>query len=162
VTQCGGSLDNHIRFAVEVATAVADEIGAGRTGIRISPGNPFQLGDLTEDDPHELYPHLVRALAPLDLAYLHLAHGGDEEPLGTLRQLWRHTLILNRAGTDIATRAKDIENGIADMITVGSVALANPDLVDRVRAGAPLNTPDTATFYGGGAAGSTDYPTYAA
>jgi 2,4-dienoyl-CoA reductase-like NADH-dependent reductase (Old Yellow Enzyme family) len=64
VTQCGGSLDNHIRFAVEVATAVADEIGAGRTGIRISPGNPFQLGDLTEDDPHELYPHLVRALAP--------------------------------------------------------------------------------------------------
>ncbi|KPI13198.1 12-oxophytodienoate reductase [Actinobacteria bacterium OK074] len=62
--QYGGSLDNRIRFAVEVATAVADEIGADRTGIRLSPGNPFQLGDLTEDDPHELYPHLVRALAP--------------------------------------------------------------------------------------------------
>ncbi|MFE6619699.1 hypothetical protein [Streptomyces sp. NPDC057740] len=71
--QYGGSLDNRIRFAVEVATAVADEIGADRTGIRLSPGNPFQLGDLAEDDPHELYPHLVRALAPLDLAYLHLA-----------------------------------------------------------------------------------------
>ncbi|KND38112.1 1,2-oxophytodienoate reductase, partial [Streptomyces stelliscabiei] len=82
----------------------ADEIGADRTGIRLSPGNPFQLGDLTEDDPHELYPHLVRALAPLDLAYLHLAHGGDEELLGTLRELWPHTLILNRAGTDVATR----------------------------------------------------------
>jgi N-ethylmaleimide reductase len=160
--QYGGSLDNRIRFAVEVATAVADEIGADRTGIRLSPGNPFQLGDLIEDDPHEIYPHLVRALAPLDLAYLHLAHGGDEELLGTLRELWPHTLILNRAGTDIATRAKDIDNGIADVITVGSMALANPDLVERIRTGAPLNTPDPATFYGGGAAGYTDYPTYAA
>ncbi|MFF4056187.1 alkene reductase [Streptomyces sp. NPDC001668] len=160
--QYGGSLDNRIRFAVEVATAVADEIGAGRTGIRLSPGNPFQLGDLAEHDTHELYPHLVRALAPLDLAYLHLAHGGDEELLGTLRELWPNTLLLNRAGTDIATRAKDIENGIADVITVGSMALANPDLVERIRAGAPLNTPDPATFYVGGAAGYTDYPTYAA
>jgi N-ethylmaleimide reductase len=160
--QYGGSLDNRIRFAVEVAAAVADEIGADRTGIRLSPGNPFQLGDLTEDDPRELYPHLVRALAALDLAYLHLAHGGDEELLGTLRELWPNTLLLNRAGTDIATRAKDIENGIADVITVGSMALANPDLVERIRAGAPLNTPDPATFYGGGAAGYTDYPTYAA
>jgi N-ethylmaleimide reductase len=160
--QYGGSLDNRIRFAVEVATAVADEIGADRTGIRLSPGNPFRLGDLAEDDTHELYPHLVRALAPLDLAYLHLAHGGDEELLGTLRELWPDTLLLNRAGTDIATRAKDIENGIADVVTVGSMALANPDLVERIRAGAPLNTPDPATFYGGGAAGYTDYPTYAA
>ncbi|MCQ9130531.1 alkene reductase [Streptomyces hilarionis] len=160
--QYGGSLDNRIRFAVEVATAVADEIGADRTGIRFSPGNPFQLGDLTEDDTHELYPHLVRALAPLDLAYLHLAHGGDEELLGTLRELWPNTLILNRAGTDIATRAKDIDNGVADVITVGSMALANPDLVERVRVGAPLNDPDPATFYGGGAAGYTDYPTHAA
>ncbi|MEU2427362.1 hypothetical protein ABZ619_41305 [Streptomyces sp. NPDC007851] len=160
--QYGSSLDNRIRFAVGVATTVADEIGADRTGIRLSPGNPFQLGDLAEDDTHELYPHLVRALAPLDLAYLHLAHGGDEELLGTLRELWPNTLLLNRAGTDIATRAKDIENGIADVVTVGSMALANPDLVERIRAGAPLNTPDPATFYGGGAAGYTDYPTYAA
>lgn len=104
----------------------------------------------------------MRALAPLDLAYLHLAHGGDEELLGTLRELWPNTLILNRAGTDIATRAKDIENGIADVITVGSMALANPDLVKRVRAGAPLNTPGPTTFYGGGAAGYTDYPTLTA
>ncbi|MEU5323680.1 alkene reductase [Streptomyces sp. NPDC021056] len=158
--QYGGSLDNRIRFAVEVATAVADEIGAGRTGIRISPGNPFN--DIAESDTHELYPALVSALAPLDLAYLHIAHGGDDELLHTLRKLWPNTLLLNRAGTDIATRAKDIENGIADVITVGSMALANPDLVERVRAGAPLNTPDPATFYGGDAAGYTDYPTHAA
>ena len=66
----GGSIDNRIRFAVEVATAVADEIGAGRTGLRISPGNPFN--DIAESDTHDLYPALVRALAPLDLAYLHI------------------------------------------------------------------------------------------
>jgi N-ethylmaleimide reductase len=156
--QYGGSLDNRIRFAVEVATAVAGEIGAGRTGIRISPGNPFQLNDLTEDDPHKLYPHLLRALAPLNLAYLHIGHGGDEELLHTLRKLWPTTLLLNRAGADIATRAKDVEDGVTDVVTVGSMALANPDLVARVRSGASLNTPDPNTFYGGGAAGYTDYP----
>ncbi|WP_326690324.1 MULTISPECIES: alkene reductase [unclassified Streptomyces] len=158
--QYGGSIDNRIRFAVEVATAVAEEIGAGRTGFRISPGNPFN--DIAESDTHELYPALVRALAPLDLAYLHLGHGGDDELLHTLRQLWPNTLVLNRAGTDIATRAKDIEDGLADIVTVGVMALANPDLVERVRTGAPLNTPDPATFYGGGEAGYTDYPTHTA
>jgi N-ethylmaleimide reductase len=158
--QYGGSIDNRIRFAVEVATAVAEEIGAGRTGFRISPGNPFN--DIAESDTHELYPALVRALAPLDLAYLHIGHGGDDELLHTLRKLWPNTLVLNRAGTDIATRAKDIEDGLADIVTVGVMALANPDLVERVRTGAPLNTPDPATFYGGGEAGYTDYPTLTA
>ncbi|MFD9430158.1 alkene reductase [Streptomyces sp. NPDC060002] len=158
--QYGGSIDNRIRFAVEIATAVAEEIGAGRTGFRISPGNPFN--DIVESDTHELYPSLVRALAPLDLAYLHIGHGGDDELLHTLRKLWPTTLVLNRAGTDIATRAKDIEDGLADVVTVGVMALANPDLVERVRTGAPLNTPDPATFYGGGEAGYTDYPTHAA
>ncbi|MCX4852907.1 alkene reductase [Streptomyces canus] len=158
--QYGGSIDNRIRFAVEVATAVAEEIGAGRTGLRISPGNPFN--DIAESDTHELYPALARALAPLDLAYLHIGHGGDDELLHTLRKLWPNTLVLNRAGTDIATRAKDIEDGLADIVTVGVMALANPDLVERVRTGAPLNTPDPATFYGGGEAGYTDYPTHTA
>ncbi|WP_330293124.1 alkene reductase [Streptomyces sp. NBC_00576] len=156
----GGSLDNRIRFAVEVATAVADEIGASRTGLRISPANPFN--DIAESDTHELYPALVRALAPLNLAYLHIAHGGDDELLHTLRKLWPTTLILNRAGTDIPTRAKDVENGLADVITVGTMALANPDLVERIRTGTPLNTPDPDTFYGGGATGYTDYPTHTA
>ncbi|GAA4033616.1 alkene reductase [Streptomyces plumbiresistens] len=156
----GGSVDNRIRFAVEVATAVAEEIGAGRTGIRISPGNPFN--DIAESDTHDLYPALVRALAPLNLAYLHVLHGGDDEPLHALRKQWPTTLVLNRAGTDIATRAQDVQDGIADVITVGTMALANPDLVERVRTGAPLNTPDPETFYGGGEAGYTDYPTHTA
>jgi N-ethylmaleimide reductase len=156
----GGSIDNRIRFVVEVATAVADEIGAGRTGIRISPGNPFN--DIAETDTRELYPALVSALAPLNLAYLHIGHGGDDELLRTLRGLWPTALIVNRGFTDIATRAKDIDDGLADIVSVGVMALANPDLVERVRTGAPLNDPDPATFYGGGEAGYTDYPTHAA
>jgi N-ethylmaleimide reductase len=156
----GGSIENRIRFAVEVATAVAEEIGSGRTGFRISPGNPFN--DIAESDTHELYPALVRALAPLDLAYLHIGHGGGDDLLRTLRKLWPTTLVLNRAGADIATRAKDIEDGLADVVTVGVMALANPDLAERVRTGAPLNNPDPATFYGGGEAGYTDYATLSA
>ncbi|WNE94099.1 alkene reductase [Streptomyces luomodiensis] len=155
----GGSVEGRIRFALEVATAVAEEIGAGRTGIRISPANPYN--DIEEDDTHELYPALVRALAPLNLAYLHVVHAGDEELLDTLRTLWPTALLVNRAGADLAARAADIAEGRADVVTVGAQALANPDLVERIRSGAPLNTPDPTTFYGGGAAGYTDYPTLA-
>jgi N-ethylmaleimide reductase len=154
----GGSIDNRIRFAVEVATAVANEIGPERTGLRISPGNPYN--DITESDTAELYPALLRALSPLGLAYLHVLHAGDDALLGTLRDLWSSTLILNRSGTDLSTRAKDIENGTAELISVGALALANPDLVARLRSEAPLNTPGPATFYGGGAVGYTDYPTH--
>jgi N-ethylmaleimide reductase len=156
----GGSIEGRIRFAVEVAAAVADEIGPERTGIRLSPGNPYN--DIAESDTAELYPALIEALRPLGLAYLHLMHAGDETLLDTLRARWPGTLILNRAGADIPTRAKDVENGTADLVSVGALALANPDLVERLRADAPLNSPDPATFYGGGAAGYTDYPTHTA
>src|SRR5690606_99129 len=42
----GGSRANRIRFAAEVATAVAEAIGPERTGMRISPGTPN--GGITE------------------------------------------------------------------------------------------------------------------
>lgn len=156
----GGSVTNRIRFAVEVATAVAAEVGAGRTGVRISPGNPFN--DMREDDVIDVYPALIAALAPLELAYLHVAQGGDEALLASLRSAWPGVLVLNRGGADLPTRIADVTEGRADVITVGSMALANPDLVARVRTGAPLNTPDKATFYGGDARGYTDYPALAA
>lgn len=152
----GGSILNRIRFAVEVAEAVADEIGAERTGFQISPGNPFN--DVTEDDAPELYSALIAAVAPLRLAYLNIAHGED----GLRRFLgegWPTAVINNRAGAAIPERVADIESGLADVITVGTRALANPDLVERIKTGAPLNAPDRDTFYGGGERGYTDYPT---
>ena len=138
----GGSVANRIRFAVEVASAVAGEIGAARTGIRLSPANPYN--DISEYDTAELYPALVGALAPLKLAYLHLIHAGPDDLLRRLRAEWPTALLLNRAGTPIERRAADLDAGLADVITVGSAALANPDLSARLRAGAPLNDPDPA------------------
>ncbi|MEU2427152.1 alkene reductase [Streptomyces sp. NPDC007851] len=155
----GGPIANRIRFATEVASAVADEIGAERTGLRISPGNPFN--DIAEHDTRDLYTALVAAVAPLDLAYLHVIHGGDEEMLRQLRQEWPTALFLNRAGADIDARVADLDAGLADVITVGTTALANPDLPARLRSGAPLNEADPATFYGGDHRGYTDYPALA-
>jgi len=152
----GGSLENRIRFAVEVVSAVAEEIGAGRTGLRLSPGNPYN--DIVEDDTRDLYLALVAALAPLDIAYLHLLHGGDEDLLAELRAAWPTALLLNRAGADLEARVADLDAGRADVVTVGTMALANPDLPARLRAGASLNQPDPATFYGGDHRGYTDYP----
>ncbi|MEU8660568.1 alkene reductase [Actinoplanes philippinensis] len=156
----GGSIAGRIRFAVEVATAVAAEIGADRTGIRFSPANPYN--DITEYDTRELYPALLAALAPLDLAYLHLIHAGDDDLLRRLRTGWPTALLLNRAGTPVGRRAADLDAGLADVITVGTAALANPDLPARLRSGAPLNNPDPATFYGGDHRGYTDYPSLTA
>jgi N-ethylmaleimide reductase len=74
--------------------------------------------------------------------------------------VWPTTLALNPAGTDLPTRAKDIDNGTADLVSIGILAPANPDLFEPLRSDAPLNTPEPATYYGGGAVGYTDYPIY--
>jgi 2,4-dienoyl-CoA reductase-like NADH-dependent reductase (Old Yellow Enzyme family) len=156
----GGSVENRARFVVEVAAAVADEIGPERTGIRISPALP--LGGLDEGprhDVHAQYEHLVRELAALDLAYLHVHHIGDDDLLRSLRGIWPNAVLVVRYGRDRDQLADDIAAGLADVAPVGRWALANPDVVARLQADAPFTEPDPTTFYGGGAAGYTDYPT---
>jgi 2,4-dienoyl-CoA reductase-like NADH-dependent reductase (Old Yellow Enzyme family) len=154
----GGSVAARARFAVEVATAVADEIGADRTGIRLSPGTT-SFGINEGDTGPDTYRHLVGELAGLDLAYLHLRHEGDEELLRDLRKAWPNPLLLNRPGRHHATLADDVDAGLADVVPVGGLALSNPDLVERLREGSPLNEPRRETFYGGDETGYTDYPT---
>ncbi|MFF5077085.1 alkene reductase [Actinoplanes sp. NPDC000266] len=154
--QYGGSVTNRIRFAAEVASAVAGEIGADRTGLRVSPGNPYN--DINENDTHEVYPALLAALAPLNLAYLHVIHAGDEDLVTRLRREWPAALLLNRAGAPLEARFAELDAGRADVVTVAAAALANPDLPARLRAGSPLNEADPATFYGGDHTGYTDYP----
>ena len=159
----GGTVENRIRFAVEVATAVADVIGADRTGIRLSPGSPFN--HMEERDPAPVYLALLDALAQQHLAYVHLVEVGDRDLTTQLRAAWPGTLILNPhpapdafpASPEAASAA--VESGVADAAALATLWLANPDLDARVRAGGPYNTPDPATFYGGGDAGYTDYPT---
>lgn len=153
----GGSIANRIRFALEVATAVADEIGADRTGIRLSPGS--RLGGIDEGPGYgELYRTLVTELAKQNLAYLHIAHNGDEPLLHDIRARWPKALLVNRVNRPLERIGQDIESGLADVAPVGRWALANPDFVQRLRTGLPLNEPDPLTFYGGGARGYTDYP----
>ena len=120
----GGDLAGRIRFPVDVATAVAEEIGADRVGFRISPGSP--LGDIEESDVAELYPALVEALAPLGLAYLHVVHLGDEALLRSIRDRWPTGLVLNRAGADIDRRAQDVRDGLADVVSVGALRPPTP------------------------------------
>ncbi|EHS58606.1 alkene reductase [Paenibacillus sp. Aloe-11] len=153
----GGSIENRARFAIEVAKAIVDEIGAERTGFRISPGTP--LGGIQDGEQGpDLYRYLTQELAKLNLAYLHIMHLGNEELLQDIRSLWTNPLLVNRAGRALEDLSVDIDSGLADLVPVGVWSLANPDLVERLQKGAPLNEADPATFFGGGSKGYTDYP----
>jgi 2,4-dienoyl-CoA reductase-like NADH-dependent reductase (Old Yellow Enzyme family) len=158
----GGSVENRSRFVIEVARALADDIGADRVGIRLSPAMP--LGGIDEGDTESVraqYLHLVGELATLNLAYLHLHHVGDDELLRSLRDAWPTAVLVVRYGRNREQIAGDINAGLADIAPLGRFALANPDVVERLRVDAPLNELDPTTLYGGGAAGYTDYPVLA-
>ncbi|MFP5019702.1 alkene reductase [Pseudonocardia phyllosphaerae] len=154
----GGSPENRARLVVEVAQATAAAIGAGRTGIRISPGHPFN--DISEDDL-SVYESLVAQLAELDLAYLHVIAEPTDPIVGKLRALWPNTFVLNTGfglESDRDALERLVADGVADAVAVGRPFLANPDLVARWEQGAELNDPRQELFYGGGAEGYTDYP----
>jgi len=154
----GGSIENRARLTMEVASAVVDRIGPERVGIRLSPG--ATLGGLDEGpEADSLYRYLVTELATLDLAFLDLYSFDDRGLLADIRAAWPRALLLIRDGRPLDALGADVEAGLADVAPVARWALANPDLIDRLRTGAVLNEADPATFYSGGARGYTDYPT---
>jgi len=153
----GGSVANRARFAIEVATAIAEEIGADRTAIRLSPGTTMWGIDEGLEGP-ALHRYLVAELDKLDLAYLHILHNGNELLLGDIRALWKRRLILNRPARPRDQIGADIASGLADLEAYGKMALANPDFVARLKTDAPMNEADPASFFGIGAHGYTDYP----
>lgn len=156
----GGSAANRVRFTLEVVQAVCEAIGADRTGLRISPANPYN--DIEEGDTLDLYRTLLPALPAL--AYLHVMEAGNRAQTLDIRQRWSGRLILNPHVDAISWPAAPqvieplLREGVADAVCFGTLFLANPDLVERLRRQAPLNTADPATFYGGDATGYTDYP----
>ncbi|PAE07496.1 alkene reductase [Terribacillus saccharophilus] len=153
----GGTIENRSRFAIEIAKAVVDEIGPERTGIRFSPQGT--LNGIEEGETSiEMYRYLISELDKLNLAYLHIMHFGNESLLQDIRQLWSQALLVNRAGRTLDQLTVDLDNELADVITVGTWMIANPDFVERLKFDAPLNTPDRNTIYAGGAEGYTDYP----
>lgn len=154
----GGSVENRVRFAIEVSKAIVEEIGAERTGFLISPNAPFSKVDEGKSGS-ELYCYLVEELKKLNLAYIHVMNGGDEELLHDIRTLWPNTLLVNTPGRALEDIATDIENGIADVAPIGAWALANPDFIERLNHNASLNELDRGTFFGEGGHGYVDYPT---
>ncbi|HUY84288.1 MAG TPA: alkene reductase [Steroidobacteraceae bacterium] len=167
----GGPQEHRVRFPVEVMAAVAAEVGADRTGLRISPVTP--ANDAGQDsDAQGLFQLYLDRLAPLRLAFVHVIEGAtggarDVAPFD-YEALRRRFKSANPGGAWIVnngyTRAMAIDavaSGHADLVAFGKPFIANPDLVRRLRLDAPLNAPVTSTFYGGGAQGYTDYPTLA-
>ncbi|UBU12588.1 alkene reductase [Nonomuraea gerenzanensis] len=165
----GGSVTGHIRFAVEVVEAVADAIGPARVGLRIAPG--VTANAMREHDIEHIYPALVGALADKGLAYLHVVFADPAQPLfHRIRADWPTALIANPAlpwptplpadgGRQAAERL--LASG-ADLVSLGRAWLANSDLLERLRRGAPLNPVRPEHWYGGGELGYTDYPVLAA
>src|SRR6516165_8571470 len=159
----GGSIETRARLMLEVAEAVAAEAGAERTGIRISPVTP--ANDVSDSNPQPLFDHIVDQLSALKLVYIHVIEGATGGPrdvapfdYGALRKRFGGAYIANN-GYDFDLASKVLSANQADLIAFGKLFIANPDLVERLKRGAPLNAPDKATFYGGGAKGYTDYPT---
>ena len=159
----GGGIENRNRFALEVARAVANAIGAEKIGIRLSPYGVFNAtGAFADVD--EQYVALAKALSALGLAYLHVldhsamgAPAVPQEIKTRLRQAFEGAFIA-AGGFDRESAEMTLKEKRADLVAFGRPFLANPDLVERYRKGAPLNAPDMATFYTPGAKGYTDYP----
>lgn len=141
----GGSVEGRIRFAVEVVRAVAEAVGPERVGVRISPA--VEVNGVEEPDAEELYPVLLAALAELEPVYLHVEYADQERPgFAALRSAWPGTLIANprlsreeAAADGGAARGERLLAAGADLVALGRGFIANPDLVERLRTGAPLN-----------------------
>jgi N-ethylmaleimide reductase len=160
----GGSIQNRARLLVEVTQACADEIGADRLGVRISPVST--AGDSFDSHPQPLFEHVVGTLNPIGLAYVHVVEGDtggarDNLPFdyAALRARFDGPWMVNN-GYSRAMAIDAVASGRADLVSFGRPFLANPDLVDRLKRDAALNPMmDAATIYGGAAHGYTDYPT---
>ena len=158
----GGSIENRARLMLEISKVVAAEAGPERTGIRISPVTP--ANDISDSNPQPLYDYIVDHLSALKLVYIHVVEGATGGPrdiapfdYASLRKRFKGAYIGNN-GYDFELATKVLAADAADLIAFGKPFISNPDLVERLKKGAPLNAFDKATFYGGGAKGYTDYP----
>jgi N-ethylmaleimide reductase len=154
----GGSIENRVRFPLEVTDAVIGVWGKERVGYRISPNNPFNA--MQDSDPVATFSYLAGELAKRGIGYLHavdpVADGAKRiSPL--LRGIFKGTYIVN-GGFDASSAEDALERKAADLVAFGVPFLANPDLPERYRRKTELNAPDQGTFYQGEAKGYVDYP----
>lgn len=164
----GGTIENRVRFLLEIVAALVPVWGADKIGVRISPSNSF--GSMADSDPNALFSYTAQQLNQFGLAYLHIVEprviGSVEEVKGLgpvasqhLRPIFKGTIIA-AGGFDFKKGNAIIEEGDADLVAYGRYFIANPDLIYRFRKGIALNPYDRSTFYGGDARGYIDYPEY--
>ncbi|MDO9710818.1 alkene reductase [Paracraurococcus lichenis] len=158
----GGSIENRTRFLLEVTEAVTQVWGGDRVGVRISPASP--ANDIADSNPQALFGYAVEQLNRFGLAYLHVVEGATGGPRDVipfdflaLRRAFNGAYMANN-GYDLALAQQVLREDRADLIAFGRPFIANPDLVERLRTGAPLNELDRNTLYGGDAKGYIDYP----
>ena len=161
--QYGGSLENRARIVLEAIDAIIEVAGAQRVGVRISPH--FNRHDIRDEQTEAIHLYLAREFDRRGVAYVHIAEpdwaGGpalSDSFRKELRAAYSGRIIVCGNYTADTAQAR-IASGVADAVAFGRPFIANPDLVERLRQGAALNKPDASTFYGGGEAGYTDYPT---
>ncbi|MGB8535684.1 MAG: alkene reductase [Acidobacteriaceae bacterium] len=161
----GGVASNRVRFLSETVERVLETWDSGQVGVRISPTGSFN--DMSDDNPFDTFSVAVGRLNNYRLGYLHVVEmaqnskGPSELDIAMsaqLRTLWKGLYVAN-GGYDGPRGKEAIQTGHADAVAYGRAFLANPDLPRRLQLGATLNKPDPTTFYGGGAAGYTSYPT---
>ena len=166
----GGKIENRARLMLEVTRAVIDAVGHDRVGIRLSPVTP--ANGIDDAEPQPLFDYLIRQLAPLGLAYIHViegATGGPREVPGrpfdyaamkaAYRQAGGRGAWMVNNGYDPVLAEDAVASGRADLVAFGKAFISMPDLAARIRHGGPYQGLDKATMYGGGAQGYTDYPT---
>jgi N-ethylmaleimide reductase len=161
----GGSVDNRLRFPLEVIDAILGVWPRERVGIRLSPVTP--ANDISDSDPAKVFFPFVEQLNARGLVYIHVIEGATGGPRDFapfdyvgLRKHFSGAYIANNGYTrDLAIAA--LHENRADLIAFGKPFISNPDLVERLRRDAPLNPPQQETFYGGDAHGYTDYPALA-
>jgi N-ethylmaleimide reductase len=162
----GGSFENRCRLVVEVVAAVTSAIGAGRTGIRFSP--LLTTWDCSDSDPEALFSHVFGRMNDFDLAFMDITErnevsiavsGATAGSMEAIRGCYHGNYVANGA-YDLAAASEAVANGYCAAVSFGKPYISNPDLAERLAAGAPLNPPaDLLTWYGGGDAGYIDFPT---
>lgn len=160
----GGSIENRARLLLEVVEAIVGEIGAHRTGVRISPVSP--VNGISCSDPQPQYNYITEQLNQLDIVYLHVVEGATGGPrniapfdYSAIRNRFEQTYLANN-GYNLELANTHLESGEADLFAFGKLFISNPDLVERLKHGLPLAELKPKTLYGGGAEGYTDYPNY--
>lgn len=160
----GGSVENRARFLFEIIEGICAAIGSEKTGLRLSPSGTFN--DMKDSDPTNHFTYICEKLNSYNLAYLHIIdalegdirHGANVVDLSVLRKAYKGVLIAN-GGYTKERGNKAIQSGLADAVAFGALFLANPDLPERFKTDAPLNSPNPETFYTQGEEGYLDYPT---